>query len=245
MGKRGRQTALLALALALAAGGRAGAQTVGVVAGLSAAEVQVSPRVITLADPVRVSAALTWEGCPLVFQDPVQLGERIVIQADNPLPSLCQPAPRQTYRYTATLPPLPRGGHVVAVTLGGVDVAQAGFTVSSPQAELFLVDGGRFYGTLSFQQNGASRLANFVQLTGQSGYFWFFDSGNVEVTVKILDGRLVNGHYWVFVASMTDVPFALTLNDLASPGCPARNCTQKVYRSEAGKNTNFIDVTTF
>ena len=109
MGKRSWQTGLLALALALAASEAAAAQTLGVVPGLSA-ELRVSPRVLTFEDPVQVSAALTWEGCPIVFQAPVRLGDRIEILAESPLPTLCQPLPGRTYRYTTTLPPLPHGG---------------------------------------------------------------------------------------------------------------------------------------
>ena len=28
------------------------------------------------------------------------------------------------------------------------------------------------------------------------GYFWFFDPANVELAVKVLDGRPINGKFW-------------------------------------------------
>lgn len=38
-------------------------------------------------------------------------------------------------------------------------------------------------------------------LTDESGAFWFFDPVNIEVTIKVLDGRPINGHFWVFIAN--------------------------------------------
>ncbi len=50
-------------------------------------------------------------------------------------------------------------------------------------------------------------------LTDDTGAFWFLRQSNLELVVKILDGRPVNGHFWVFFASMTDLPFQLTVTD--------------------------------
>jgi len=33
-----------------------------------------------------------------------------------------------------------------------------------------------------------------VQLTSDTGYFWFFDDANVEFVIKVLDGTAINGH---------------------------------------------------
>ncbi len=48
-----------------------------------------------------------------------------------------------------------------------------------------------------------------VWASGQSGILWFFDRGNAEVLVKVLDGCAHNGHRWVFVAPVTTVEFNL------------------------------------
>ena len=45
----------------------------------------------------------------------------------------------------------------------------------------------------------------------QSGLLYVFDRDNVEVLVKVLDGCGVNGHRWVFVAPVTDLPFRLRI----------------------------------
>ena len=48
-----------------------------------------------------------------------------------------------------------------------------------------------------------------IWASGQSGLLWFFDRGNAEVLVKVLNGCSHNGHRWVFVAPVTDVAFNL------------------------------------
>src|SRR5262245_17584211 len=52
--------------------------------------------------------------------------------------------------------------------------------------------------------DGESGPANAVDLTPDSGYFWFFDPANVEVVIKTLNGCGVNGHYWVFTGGLTN-----------------------------------------
>lgn len=53
-----------------------------------------------------------------------------------------------------------------------------------------------------------------VKLTDDTGSFWFFDSANLELMVKVLDGCFVNGHYWVYAAGLTDVGVNLIVTDL-------------------------------
>ncbi len=46
-----------------------------------------------------------------------------------------------------------------------------------------------------------------------SGLFWFFDSENWEMLVKVLDGCGVNGRFWVFSAATTTVEYTLRVTD--------------------------------
>jgi hypothetical protein len=55
--------------------------------------------------------------------------------------------------------------------------------------------------------------AQAVPNTEQAGSFWFFDPENKEIEVKVLDGRAINGHYWVFAAGLTDLPFTVRVVD--------------------------------
>ncbi|MEM9290536.1 MAG: hypothetical protein AAGD01_02535 [Acidobacteriota bacterium] len=47
----------------------------------------------------------------------------------------------------------------------------------------------------------------------QSGAFWFFREGNLELLVKVLDARSVDGHFWVFYGNLTDVEYDLHVTD--------------------------------
>ncbi len=66
-----------------------------------------------------------------------------------------------------------------------------------------------------------------VPVTEDSGYFWFFDSENVELMVKVLDGRSLNGNFWVFYGALSDVEFEIEVTDSATG-------KQRVYRNPQG-----------
>jgi hypothetical protein len=55
-----------------------------------------------------------------------------------------------------------------------------------------------------------------VALTGDTGYFWFFNASNVEAVVKVLDACTFNQRFWVFAGGLTDVQVDLTVTDTAS-----------------------------
>jgi hypothetical protein len=77
---------------------------------------------------------------------------------------------------------------------------------------------GRFRVTARFTdpRSGGSAAAQAIPLTGDTGAFWFFDAANLELTVKVLDGRPLNGHFWVFSGALSDVEYTLTVTDLVS-----------------------------
>ena len=54
-----------------------------------------------------------------------------------------------------------------------------------------------------------------MELTDNSGYFYFFSPENIEVTMKVLDACSLAGfeNFWVFAAGMTDVEVFLTVTD--------------------------------
>lgn len=59
--------------------------------------------------------------------------------------------------------------------------------------------------------------------SSQSGLLFFFERGNAEVLVKVLDGCGVNGHRWVFVAPVTDLAFNLRIESPAGQVWTHRN----------------------
>ncbi len=93
---------------------------------------------------------------------------------------------------------------LVRVTGTAADEQLAVFTVF-PATSTLTLPGFQVRVQWKDPRTGAEGSGWATRLTDQSGYFSFFDPKNVEVTVKILDGRPVNGHWWVFIASMTDL----------------------------------------
>ena len=64
-----------------------------------------------------------------------------------------------------------------------------------------------------FTRDGSSGAGQVIPLTGDTGAFWFFSSGNVEMVIKVLDGCGVNSRYWTFAGGLTDVNVILTVSD--------------------------------
>lgn len=60
---------------------------------------------------------------------------------------------------------------------------------------------------------GVPGVGKAVPLSTDTGYFWFFNRENVEVIVKVLDGRGLNGHFWVFYGALSNVEYELTVTD--------------------------------
>ena len=61
------------------------------------------------------------------------------------------------------------------------------------------LQGGRFSATVSWTgPNGNTGAGTPVGVAGNTEGFWFFTPDNIELTVKVLDGRNLNGHFWVF-----------------------------------------------
>jgi hypothetical protein len=89
-------------------------------------------------------------------------------------------------------------------------------TPCTPNESTLCLNGGRFRVTASCRSTTDSDPAHAVGLTGDTGYFWFFSSGNVEAIVKALDGCGFNSRYWVFASGLTNVEVTLTVTDTQS-----------------------------
>lgn len=80
-------------------------------------------------------------------------------------------------------------------------------TVCEPSLSRLCLNQSRFKIEAMWRTAGAATAtpAFAVPITSDTGYFWFFDSTNIEVVVKALDGCSTNGHFWIFAAGLTDV----------------------------------------
>ncbi|HEV8241591.1 MAG TPA: Kazal-type serine protease inhibitor [Thermoanaerobaculia bacterium] len=106
----------------------------------------------------------------------------------------------------------------------------------TPGSGVLCLGGGRFEATLAYSdpRRGLAGTGVAVPLTADSGYFWFFAASNLEVLVKVLDGRAFNGHYWVFWGGVTDVGFHLTVHDTVTGAA-------RTYDSPAGTFASAAD----
>jgi len=205
-------------------------------------QLEVSPRAPTSHDHVLVQAQINDDP-----SHPGSIPQFVIARAGNQFDISTvggirlSPLPPGPFRSEFDLGPLAPGLYQVALDVAGRQ-ATTSFAVSEPVKGLTL-QGARFQvrvlrGAGAAVTGGQDAAA--VQISDESGYFWFFDSANMEVTVKLLDGRAVNGHYWLFAASMTDQPFVLEVIDLRG-SCTGPSCI-RTYASPAGQNRNFIDL---
>ena len=61
--------------------------------------------------------------------------------------------------------------------------------------------------------DGKSGAGHAVRLQSDSGYFWFFNSTNIEVTAKVLNACSISTKQWVFAAGLTNVQVSLKVTD--------------------------------
>ncbi|HUO86566.1 MAG TPA: Calx-beta domain-containing protein [Thermoanaerobaculia bacterium] len=113
----------------------------------------------------------------------------------------------------------PTGGASLAEpTMMAIEIADDDFD-SGPCVEdavTHCLAGGRFRVTVDFQApaDPAPRPAQRIELTDDSGLFWFFEASNVEMLIKVLDACVDPfDRFWVFFAATTDVAFTVTVVD--------------------------------
>jgi len=74
--------------------------------------------------------------------------------------------------------------------------------------------GNRFRVTGTWRlPSGANGAAHAVASEADSGSFWFFGPNNLELVVKVLDGRPINGHFWVYFGALSDVEYWVNVTD--------------------------------
>lgn len=162
------------------------------------------------------------EICPPVFQNQSLLF-RVVDAGGEPVAGPAQVAATAVAAPgSATLAAAADGAAVVAwsaVTASGDDlvlVRRLAAPCREDAAALCLL-GDRFQVTVDWRGPAGGTGAGIGVERGDAwGTFWFFRPGNPEIAVKVLDGGPVNGHFWVFRASLSNVAYTLTVLDTGS-----------------------------
>lgn len=240
--------AVLAVLPALLLATPAGAQSIqGVV---------VDPPNPTSRDRVRLTFVGTQHPeCPLVIEGGAKDPAGSTIGFSVTVPECGSPIPAEE-GFTRTFEmedPLEAETYLVYIVFQGRPLPSLFevFEVRDPSPRLALGDRDRFLALAEWKNprdgsQGAGYASRFAE---DSGAFWFFDPKNLEATIKILDGREVNGHWWVFIASMTDLEMKITIYEnrdgcfdlpVFPPACPSETYFQKGF-----ENQNFIDVNAF
>ncbi len=116
------------------------------------------------------------------------------------------------------------GSYTVNLFVTGDENATSGqsastFTINvvscSPNANTLCLNDSRFRATVNWAvpDQGKSGAGNAAALTGDTGYYWFFSPTNIELVLKVVDGRAFNGNFWVFYGALSDVQYDITIKD--------------------------------
>jgi len=134
---------------------------------------------------------------------------------------------------------VPGGGFVAVWASLGVFGRRFSADCQSGAGTLCL-NGYRFTASVAWHdpRSNTRGTATALPLTTDTGAFWFFSAGNAELLVKVLDGRPVNGHWWVFFGALTDLEYDLTVTDTATG-------VQKVYHNPPYTLASRADVNAF
>jgi len=102
------------------------------------------------------------------------------------------------------------------------------------------LNGGRFAVRATWKNpfSGQTGIAHSHPLAADTGALWFFDPANLELMIKVLDARAVNGHYWVFYGALSDVEYTVTVTD-------TRTGAVKTYHNPAFQLSSRADVSAF
>ena len=131
------------------------------------------------------------------------------------------------------------GGIPAPLTLSPAVAAAPDACTSSDT--VLCVNNGRFSVTVVFSAPNLgihNAIAHAVPMTSDTGYFWFFSANNVELVVKVVDGRAFNGFYWVFYGALSNVAYTVTVTD-------TQTNTVKTYNNPAGTLASVADTAAF
>ena len=83
-----------------------------------------------------------------------------------------------------------------------------------PDSETLCLLDGRIAVRASWSDDRGSGVGHAAPHNEVTGFFWFFRPGNVELIVKAIDGRPVNGKLWIFYGALSDLGYTLEVTDL-------------------------------
>ncbi|HEY0783081.1 MAG TPA: hypothetical protein VGE98_11535 [Thermoanaerobaculia bacterium] len=138
----------------------------------------------------------------------------------------------QALWFDVSFAPTQTGTFSDVLTLANLNYDLSGSTGSATtcvaNATTLCLQGGRFAVSTTWRTpDGQTGNGQAVSLTSDTGFFWFFQSTNVEMVIKVLNGCGLNQRYWVFAGGLTNVMVATTVVDTATG-------TMRVYHNPQG-----------
>jgi photosystem II stability/assembly factor-like uncharacterized protein len=85
---------------------------------------------------------------------------------------------------------------------------------------------------------GQGGVGTAVPISEDTGAFWFFNTANLELMVKVLDARAINGRFWVFYGALSDVEYRITITDTVTGAV-------KIYVNPQGNLASVADTSAF
>ena len=160
----------------------------------------------------------------ILLEPPTVQGNVITATFDNECPIL-PPGGPHVFREEFPLGPLPAGKYEVRffdfspypiMSLERLEFVVHDAEGCVPSDLALCLQNGRFEIEAEWTDfSGNSGNGHALPLAGDAntGLLWFFSPDNVEVTVKVLEGCAVNGHWWVFLSSGSTVAYTVTVTD--------------------------------
>ncbi len=124
--------------------------------------------------------------------------------------------------------------------IGRITPGPIGEGSCTPGTNNLCLNNGRFRVEVNWRvpSQGTSGAGIAVGLTGDTGSFWFFSSANVELAVKVVDGRAFNNKYWVFYGALSNVEYTIRVTDTVTGSV-------KTYFNASGHMGSVADTTAF
>jgi len=96
--------------------------------------------------------------------------------------------------------------------------AATGFYTTPPSctagSDVMCLGDGRYRVQTTYERGSDLRgTGRAIEISEESGLFWFFSATNVEAIVKVLDGCDLNNHRWVFTTGLTDLRVVVLIVD--------------------------------
>ena len=208
------------------------------------AAMEISPPGPIAGAPIEIILYGSCAGCYIEFGELQPAGDKRFLVKGTSVYTVDPPivAP---FLHRFKLDPLPFGNYRVDVEVDGKPYDSLSFFIP-PADPLLRFDDARLSVKVDWTNpwGPGHGMGTPFPLTPESGYFYFFDWRNIELTVKLLDGRGVNGHWWLFIASMTTLELEIEVTACPPEGLPLP-CVEKTYVQPPGQNRNFVDISTF